>query len=328
MRCAVYVLALTIASCTVIDFRDYHQNTDLPTFFTSAPRWEHSDYVSDVVTRGDYIELRSTLPWDVDACIAMVNRPQDCTDDDGDGLVDLWEELALHRLRPVVHLHPNDRLFNDSDGLVAALGRIAPAPGGERIRMFLALAYSRDYGSCTFTAHAGDSERIVLDLQPEERSWGFTVRVAGIYTAAHEGERVDSSTLLRDATLGDVEVVADGWAHNARWAVYASKNKHATYLSERACKNASSLPCVREGCAATTRIGHDSSLLFSVHNAGEPNRPLTTAPGHNSPAARMLPGWSREGFTYTWSEERFCGGTMSSACSSSLRGKLLDDPFE
>lgn len=165
------------------------------------------------------------------------------------------------------------------------IGRVARAPEGG-VRVYVTIAYSRDYGTCGLTAHDGDSERVAVDLRVEE---GGALVTRAFYTAAHEGTLADHSRLWSDAALAELtfEEPAPG---EARWVVYPSADKHATYGTIEACESISPLPCVDEDCAPNNvSYPERYDLLPPVHNAGEDT-------------ARLL-------------------------CASPVREKLLSDPF-
>jgi hypothetical protein len=133
------------------------------------------------------LALFCNLPMWVEDCLALAASAPPCEDLDLDGLVDLWEDVALERLRPLRRMDEEEALFQDPTAAVADVGRVAAA--GERFRVFVMLGYSKDYGSCGgFTSHNGDSERVALDLEvfPGGGAGGVVVRAA--YTAAHEGD--------------------------------------------------------------------------------------------------------------------------------------------
>jgi hypothetical protein len=225
--------------------------------------------------------------------------------------------MALDRLRPAVRFHRDERLFRDPEAKVAAIGRIVPGPDGQLIHVFISLAYSRDYGRCSVGGHRGDTERVALQLQPVPGSH-TDVAVIAAYTAGHEGQFGDSSARYTGAALAELEFIPDRYTDGARWVVYASKGKHATFVSRRACRNAGliKLWCLRETCQDEPRA--DRELLFPVLNAGELRAPMTRDDELPFIGERL------------WIEQPFCGGLYSrtGSCTTSLVQKLTRNAFD
>jgi hypothetical protein len=200
--------------------------------------------------------------------------------------------------------------------VAADVGRVTPS--GERVRVYVMLGWSEDYGSCSLTAHAGDSERVALDLAiigPGD------ARIVRAYTAAHEGTVNDHGTLLTEGVLDTLVFTPNLTSGGARWVVFSSADKHATYPTVSECENASFVPCIEEDCAPDDVV--DASLydlLPEIVNAGEPNAPRIDE--------LDVIGFPND---RAWAEQDFCGGQSQDpsedSCSSPVREKLLDDPF-
>ena len=265
---------------------------------------------------GHALVLRTELPRVAVDCPELLGASASCADEDGDGLVDAWELMVLARLGPVVRLDAEEPLLAEPGFAVALVGRVAPAP--PRIRVFMALLYTRDYGSCGgITAHHGDAERVVMELAPLPGAGAGDVRVERIYTAAHEdGVNRHNQTFQGDG-LAALVLEPDPTIGEPRWIVYASRAKHATYGSQAICERISILPCLHEHCSRAGGVEagrHD--LLLAVANAGEPDHPLLT-----SLAPCGFPGEE------SWAERPFCGGLGGSRCASPVRRMLLEWPF-
>ncbi len=235
----------------------------------------------------------------------------ECVDRDEDGLDDAWEALVLDKLRPLLRFDEAEQLLDDEDAVLQIVGRVAPVE--PRVRVFMMLGYSKDYGTCLgITGHDGDSERVALDL---ELVGAGDAIVVGAYTAAHEGTINDHSRLFTGEALDELLFEGD----EPRWVVFPSQDKHGTYASIEECESVSPVPCVDEDCAPD---GVDDPERFDalpeVHNAGEEEAPLIDA----------LDAIGFEGDS-AWADERFCGGGPRNAlgCSSPVREKLLEDPF-
>lgn len=249
-------------------------------------------------------------PHDASTCIPTPGL--DCTDGDQDGLLDAFEQLVLKRFLPVLRFDEDEGLFTDTDAVLAAVGRVEPLSTDPlSLRVYIMLGYSRDYGSCGFTAHNGDSERVVLEL--EARDAGLSMIRA--YTAAHEGTATDHGSLIDTDALDTL--VFEEHSGVMRWIVFPSANKHATYPSIDVCEGISPLPCIDEDCAPDNVSNPaDFDRLLPVYNAGEDN-------------ARLLDALDAVGFPgdSAWANQPFCGGLGGSGCSSAVREKLLVDPF-
>lgn len=219
-------------------------------------------------------------------------------------------------------LDEEERLVEpDSGAVLAFVGRVAPAgDDAERIRVYVMIGYSEDYGSCGLTAHHGDSERVVLDLAPLGPPGDY--EVVGLYTAAHEGTVTDHSRVYRDAALVEHAVFTgapDDHGGEPRWTVYPSADKHGTYIDVATCEGVSIIPCLDEDCAPDG-VAAESLPTFTrlppVFDAGEPD-----APRLNDLAVAGFPGDD------AWAEQDFCGGLSRDTCSAAVRDKLLVDPF-
>jgi hypothetical protein len=272
-------------------------------------------YFHTLLTDDGHLALASNLPPQLEDCVSLhIDTP--CEDADEDGLTDAWEDAVLDRLRPLRRMDEDESLFDDAAAVIADVGRVVGM--GDRYRLFVMLGYSRDYGSCGFTAHNGDSERVALDLAPYPAGGAGGVVVVGAYTAAHEGTITDHSRLFVGPDLAVLEFEADA-AHDdePRWIVYPSQDKHATYASIEICENVSFLPCFDEDCAPDgVRDPEAFDLLPESVNAGEEHAPRVDDLG---PVG--FPGDS------AWADQPFCGGLGGSGCSSPVREKLLVDPF-
>jgi len=253
------------------------------------------------------------LPADLAACAAVPGAV--CDDLDADGLTDQWEDLLLAALRPVRRMDEAEQLLADPAAVTGDVGRVARA--GEHFRVYVMLGYSVDYGSCGFTGHNGDSERVALDLIADPDAGPGGARVVGAYTAAHENTASDHSMLFVAADLDQLVYTVDPRTTHPRWVVYPSADKHATYATLAICENISAIPCLDEDCGPDG--APDPALLDilpPVLNAGEEAAPRAT-----DLAALGFPGED------AWAPQDFCGGLGGAGCSAPVRDKLLVDPF-
>ncbi len=273
--------------------------------------------VHTVLTGDGRLALTANLPAAVAACAALPARDPPCDDLDQDGLVDLWEDLVLERLRPLRRMDEEEQLLGDPEGVVADVGRVAPV--GDRTRLFVMLGYSKDYGSCGgFTFHNGDSERVALDLAAYPEGGPGGVVVSAAYTAAHEGTVSDHGALYSGADLDTLVVDADPNTGEPRWVVFPSADKHATYATVAICEGISFIPCFDEDCAPD---GVDDPAAFDLLPAKWGNAGEEAAPRLTDLSGLGFPGDD------AWKDQDFCGGLGGSPCSSAVREKLLVDPF-
>lgn len=282
---------------------------------TSGAPFEHEFHT--LLTDGGVLALHSNLPPVVGACLALPAADPPCDDLDADGLVDAWEDVVLERLRPLRRLDEAESAVDDPTAVLADVGRVALAADGS-FRLMVMLGYSRDYGSCGFTAHDGDSERVVLGLValPAEGEGGVVLDRA--YTAAHEGTATDHGRTFVGDELTQLVITPDPETAQPRWVVFPSADKHATYATLAICEGISPIPCFDEDCGPD---GVADPSLFDVlpvvANAGELRAPRLT-----DLSSLGFPGDD------AWADQEFCGGLGGSGCSSSVRSKLLVDPFE
>jgi hypothetical protein len=271
---------------------------------------------STELTMDGRLALRSNLPPQSDDCLAR-EPTAPCDDDDGDGLVDAWEDVAFERLRPQRRFDEAESLVDDATAVLADVGRVAPGPT-TGVHVYVMLGYSRDYGSCGgISGHNGDSERVAIDLAawPEGGAGGVVVLQA--YTAAHEGTATDHGRVFAGGDLGELVFAPDPDTGEPRWVVFPSADKHATYATLEICEGISFVPCFDEDCGPDGVA--DPSRFDALppgDNAGELEAPRLT-----DLAVLGFPGED------AWAEQDFCGGLGGTGCSSPVRDKLLVDPF-
>jgi hypothetical protein len=324
----ILALVVLLSGCTDLNVLDQKEpRHPLPTANT-AQRWVDSDLTGTTELVSNRLQLASTVPPLVSDCEAEpgLNRFT-CRDADSDGLSDLWERIALHRLRPFVRMHPDEPLFRDYYGNLVASGRVMLTEHGH-IRVLMPIVFSNDYGRCSATQHRGDPERIALDLIPYDSR---TVEIAGAYTASHEGTPLDGSRLLIEDELEQLEYTIDEVTGMPRWVVYSSIGKHALYPNAQACASKGQLICTNDDCASSGDASND--LLPDVYNVGEPRSSDYEFEGcdSESPFRETTPPLTRN---QIWGEEKYCGDipkeaadSYSGSCAGPIRDKLLSDPF-
>lgn len=253
------------------------------------------------------------LPRVLAECAALPGAP--CEDLDADGLTDAWEDLLLAAMRPMRRMDEAEMLLADPAAVTGDVGRVAAL--ADHLRVFVMLGYSIDYGSCGFTGHNGDSERVALDLVPDPEGGPGGALVVGAYTAAHENTASDHGKVFVDAALDQLVYTVDPRTTHPRWVVFPSADKHATYATLAICEAISQIPCLDEDCGPD---GVDEPALFDILppfvNAGEEAAPRVT-----ELSVLGFPG------EQAWAAQDFCGGLGGTGCSSPVREKLLVDPF-
>ncbi len=253
------------------------------------------------------------LPRAVTECAALPGAP--CDDLDADGLTDEWEDLLLDAMRPMRRMDEAEMLLADPGAAPGDVGRVAAL--ADHLRVYVMLGYSIDYGSCGFTGHNGDSERVALDLVPDPAGGAGGAIVVGAYTAAHENTASDHGELFVGPGLDQLVYTVDPRTSDPRWVVYPSADKHATYATLAICEGISQIPCLDEDCGPDDV---DDPALFDILppfvNAGEEAAPRVT-----ELSALGFPG------EQAWAAQDFCGGLGGTGCSSPVREKLLVDPF-
>jgi hypothetical protein len=271
-----------------------------------------------VVAPDNALALITNLPATVEDCAAAPFTGTPCGDLDQDGLADAWEEVVIDRFRPLLRLDEQESLVSDASAVVANVARVAVVTKAPlHVRALIMIGYSKDYGSCGFTSHNGDSERVAVDLVATAGGGPGDVTQAGAYTAAHENTANDHSKKFLGADLAQLVRVNDAQSGEPRWVVYPSQDKHGTYATIAICENISIIPCFDEDCAPDG-VADPSKFdrLPPFVNAGEEVAPLVT-----DLTAIGFPGDD------AWAKKDFCGGLGGATCSAPVRDKLLVDPF-
>ncbi|MBK8257410.1 MAG: hypothetical protein IPK82_32675 [Polyangiaceae bacterium] len=293
--------------------------TSSTTTLVSSSSTGNPPFVLDVHTAlapGGGLELTTNLPAHQEGCLAVPFEGVPCGDLDQDGLTDAWEDVVIDRLRPLLRLDEEESLVNDPAFVIANVARVAPDPVDvTAVRALMMIGYSKDFGSCGFTAHNGDSERVALNLKLVGVEGNVTVLAA--YTAAHEGTPSDHGKMVEGSDLAGLVYENDAATGEPRWVVFPSQDKHGTYATVEICENISFVPCFDEDCGPDNVADPKAfDRLPPYVNAGEESHPLVT-------------DLTSIGFAGddAWANQDFCGGLGGSGCSAPVRDKLLNDPF-
>jgi hypothetical protein len=245
---------------------------------------------------------------------ALPIRASRATDDrDRDGLSDAWEDAVLAAVRPILLLHTDDGAFHDPEAVLALVGRVAPA--GDHVLVAITIAFARDYGRCGGDRHAGDTERVAIELIADPRRPEHAVIANRWYTAAHEGTASDRGATGTFSELGPPPPesgIDPATEVPPLWSVFVARDKHASYTSQHACAG-NRAPCLDDVCADFATV---VPLDLAPWNAGEPDAP-------------RLDALDEVGFPgeCAWCSRNFCGGRTATGCASPMTDKLLVDPF-
>jgi hypothetical protein len=240
-----------------------------------------------------------------------------CKDADGDGLLDLWENLAVELLRPVLVHDVDEELFDHPDNdHVRVFVRVTPVyqaidPLGtveiDQVKIIFKhmIAYTRDYGWSDWWDHNGDVAKLttVWHAGNEEiiLQWGWT--------NGHPCR--DSFCSGRDPRPHMFYPNDIGRNSDGEMLIAVEENKHGTWASVERCQSRSAYDC----------SGPFHEIRPAAVNVGEPLYGL--APGGWPFLDRLSATWAlgpfaglRENgilvFPYeaVWSDPdgRFCGG--------------------
>jgi hypothetical protein len=215
-------------------------------------------------------------------------------DADGDGIPDNFEQTLLVKFVPTFHVSRSDcdvapaefKAFS-RDPVVAAkngtiYGQVLPVRKVSRPGMFLEIHYYHLWAEdCGKPAHALDAESVSVLVQAEKADWRVEAwRASYWYAGAHEDTLCDMSNIARAELLDAVVRGAQVWI---------SRDKHASFLSPRLCKQG----CGKDDCSETTPL-----TIKKLVNLGEPGFAMNGTEWAASPswrlASKMTPDFSDE----------------------------------
>ena len=239
-----------------------------------------------------------------------------CKDADGDGLNDLWENVALHQLRPRLMMDRDDRLFRTKD-VVRVISSVVPLRRGQQDYVLFAhvVTFSRDYGPPVLHSflgldHAGDTEAtgIAFALEPSgELRWAATV--------------AKGHTCL--TCKPSWHWYAQDWDRDGAPRIYVEEDKHGLWQNGAECRAHAAFSC-----------GAEHALRPEIVNAGDFSADGAAAlvdaldrvaiNGPHAALAQVFPGevlWSANSAPVTG---RFCGG-HSKGCTRSRSASMPGD---
>lgn len=239
-----------------------------------------------------------------------------CKDADGDGLNDLWENVALHQLRPRLMLDSSDRLFRTKDS-VRVISSVVPLRRGAREYVLFAhvVTFSRDYGPPVLHSllgfdHAGDTEAVgfAFALEPDG-----ALRWAASVAKGHTCLTCKPSW----------HWYAQDWDRDGAPLVWVEQDKHGLWQNGAECRARAAFSC-----------GGERALRPEIVNAGDQRADGTAAlvdaldrvapDGPHAALAQVFPGealWSPERAPVSG---RFCGGHVK-GCTRARSARIPGD---
>ncbi len=220
---------------------------------------------------------------------------QTSVDEDGDGLDDAWENRAAAEYLPYLSIHSKDECSRS--GIVY---RVAPHPSYPRfVMLWLDVLYENDCGT---GGHVGDDEVFGVLINPAQPA---PQGILAIRAISHQGTMCQAITTC--GKLPGCRPCAQAPRGGVPFpVVFASVNKHGTYVDEKRCDD--NVVCDWGGCELAT-----APATLPMVNAGEPGHAFTndlTDQGF----IREENGWTAEALMHfdPWSEKEFGGAGVVS----------------
>jgi hypothetical protein len=274
-----------------------------------------------------------------------------CKDADGDGLLDLWENLAVEFLRPALLYDEDEELFEplhaDRDH-VKVFARVTPVlriqdpvtravdPDDVLILFKFAIAYSRDYGVdglapelAAFVfgkeySHNGDVEKLTTIWSPTAEG----IRMRRGWTNGHPclGGSLCTDRHPRPHHFAPTDI--DWWSNFPHMSIAVEEDKHGVWPSYWDCEEESAYDC-----------GGGRTIRPAAFNAGElrgdllgAGRPFLDRLDFASPTGpfgdlyengvQVFPG---EAVWADWDPDLyFCGGRSCEDGSPGFIGRYLE----
>jgi hypothetical protein len=179
-----------------------------------------------------------------------------CKDADQDGLLDLWENIAIEVLRPVLQFDEDEEFFENKQHELAIFSRVFPASADQDYILFHHFAlYSEDYGNDPLAGHNGDNEdfQVAWRIQSD-----YAITLEHLWTEVHWEhcllclpERQD-----KDYGLDHMRFTPEGFLRLA-----IEEDKHGTWPNPKKCNDDSAYDC---------DVRSDKELRPRAVNIGEP----------------------------------------------------------
>jgi len=241
-------------------------------------------------------------------------RGPNCKDRDGDGLNDLWENVALNQLRPRLMLDADDGVFRTKDA-VRVLSSVVPLTRGGRDYVLFAhvVTFSRDFGPPGLPvdlSHAGDTEAFGM---------AFTVSADGtLRWASSVAKGHDCLTCKSTWHWHSQDFDGDGAP-----LVYVEEGKHGLWQNRAACQHDAGFDCdsnhpLRPAAINTGNPSADGTgVLVDVLDDVDPAGPHAALAG-------VFPGEAMWSAGRARMPGRFCGG-RTTRCTRVRSAKLAGD---
>lgn len=243
-------------------------------------------------------------------------RGPTCKDADGDGLNDLWENVAVQQLRPRLMLDELDGLFSSGKAdSVRVLASVLPIERGAENYVLFAhvLAYSRDYGHLGIARHPGDTEGFGMLFRVEDDG---AIRWVSSVAKGHPCLTCGARYSFRDQ-----EFAPDGIP-----TLYVERDKHGVWQSGKSCREHAAFYCGGQRMLRPLAINvgdpsaDGSRALVDALDGLSPNGPFAQLAG-------VFPGEA------VWTRLRarvpghFCGGHVrcSERHSANQPGNVIAD---
>jgi hypothetical protein len=172
-----------------------------------------------------------------------------CKDADGDGLNDLWENVAVQQLRPRLLLDHSDGLFASRTDLIRVLTSVTPMERDGRQYVLFAnvVAFSRDYGHLGMFDHPGDTE-----------AFGMLYRVEANGALSWVASAAKGHPCL--TCRSRYAFFPQDFAEDGTPLVYVERQKHGLWQNGQQCRARAAFSCKA-----------DRSLRPPAFNVGDPS---------------------------------------------------------
>jgi hypothetical protein len=211
-------------------------------------------------------------------------------DQDGDGIDDDLEREVAEQNFPRV-LMAVDETCGSPHGVIYRVRRHPAQPS--RFAITYTVLYANDCGP--LNGHLGDAESFAITVDPNAAP-GSPATV-GVEAWAHAGTTCASTSSCATAAATSECGDQSSGAVSSEIVIYASREKHASYLSTDTCDS----NCL-DSCSAGTRI------IGPLLNVGEPGQPMVTDLTTQG-FVQSADGWANELLHFNpWGTTEFSGG--------------------
>lgn len=228
-----------------------------------------------------------------------------CKDRDGDGLNDLWENVAAAQLSPRLMMDSSDGLFAGPPDAVRILTSVIPITrdGGPYVLFASSVTFSRDYGYLGAWDHAGDTEAFGMLFRVDRDD---TLHWVASTAKGHPCLVCRPRFHWRSQDFGD-----DGTP-----LLFVERNKHGVWSNQRACQQEAAFGCRGDRALrpAAINIGdhakRGSSAMVDALDGLAPGGPFGELAGAFPGDAVWTPSKAKV-------RGRFCGGQRNCSAHNS-----------